>query len=204
MRGVPAAYTTHRTWGIGGIGRRDGFKLHWETVWVQVPHPLPKGDIMALQKYTKEWLEELCASSYSYAEVLRKAGRAQAGGSQETLKKKIVEFGIDVSHFTGQRWKTESNFEEKYTKETLFVKGNQVSNLTLRRYIEKYKLLPYICSCCGCNGSWMGGILSLQLHHKDGDRTNNEVDNLTYLCPNCHAITDSYGGKNNEGQKRVK
>lgn len=50
----------------------------------------------------------------------------------------------------------------------------------------------------------MGGILSLQLHHKDGDRTNNEIDNLTYLCPNCHAITDSYGGKNNEGQKRVK
>ena len=50
---------------------------------------------MALQKYTKEWLEELCASSYSLAEVLRKAGRAQGGGSQETLKKKIKEFNID-------------------------------------------------------------------------------------------------------------
>lgn len=185
-------------------GRRGGFKLRWETVRVQIPHPLPKGDIMSLQKYTKEWLEELCASSYSYAEVLRKAGRAQAGGSQETLKKKIAEFGIDISHFTGQRWKIESNFEEKYSKETLFVKGKDVSNLTLRRYIEKYNLFPYICSCCGCNGEWMGKTLSLQLHHKDGDRTNNEISNLTYLCPNCHAITDSYGGKNNEGQKRVK
>ena len=58
---------------------------------------------MALRKYTKEWLEELCAESYSYAEVLRKAGRAQAGGSQNTLKKKIAEFEIDISHFTGQR-----------------------------------------------------------------------------------------------------
>ena len=46
---------------------------------------------MALKKYTKEWLEELCAESYSYAEVLRKAGRAQAGGSQDTLKKKIAQ-----------------------------------------------------------------------------------------------------------------
>ena len=47
---------------------------------------------MALQKYTKEWLEQLCADSYSFAEVLRKAGRAQAGGSQATLKKKIQEW----------------------------------------------------------------------------------------------------------------
>ena len=153
---------------------------------------------MALQKYTKEWLEELCASSYSLAEVLRKAGRAQGGGSQETLKKKIKEFNIDISHFTGQGWKTNSNFEEKYTITTLFVKGHEVSNLTLRRYIDKDNLIPYICSECGCDGKLRGKILTLQLHHKDGDRTNNELNNLTYLCPNCHAITDSYGGKNNK------
>ena len=46
---------------------------------------------MALRKYDKEWLEELCAESYSLAEVLRKAGRKQAGGSQQTLKNKIAE-----------------------------------------------------------------------------------------------------------------
>lgn len=57
---------------------------------------------MALQKYTKEWLEELCANSYSLAEVLKKAGRKPGGGNQETLKKKIAEFEIDISHFTGQ------------------------------------------------------------------------------------------------------
>ena len=42
-----------------------------------------------LRKYDKEWLEELCKDSYSLAEVLRKAGRKQGGGAQETLKKKI-------------------------------------------------------------------------------------------------------------------
>ena len=47
-------------------------------------------------------------------------------------------------------------------------------------------------------------MLALQLHHIDGDHENNEVSNLTFLCPNCHAITDSYGGKNNIGQERVK
>ena len=158
-----------------------------------------------IKKYTKEWLEELCKNSYSYAEVLRKAGRAQGGGAQETLKKKIKEFQIDISHFTGQRWQNSPNFaEEKYSLETLFVNGINVSNITLKRYIDKYNLLEYKCSECGCNGEWRGKILALQLHHKDGNRLNNTIENLTYLCPNCHAITDNYAGKNNFGQAREK
>lgn len=52
-------------------------------------------------KYTKELLIELCATSYSYAEVLRKAGRKMGGGTIATLKKKIQEYNIDISHFTG-------------------------------------------------------------------------------------------------------
>lgn len=159
---------------------------------------------MALRKYTKEWLEELCSESYSYAEVLRKAGRAQAGGSQNTLKKKIEEYNIDISHFTGQRWQHSPAFQEKYTPENLFVKNSSVSNQTIRKYLDKYELIPYVCSECGCDGNWRGKVLALQLHHKDGDNTNNELDNLIYLCPNCHAITDTYGGKANMGQKRVK
>ena len=161
---------------------------------------------MPKQKYTKEWLEQLCAESYSYAEVLRKAGRAQGGGSQKTLRDKIAEFNIDISHFTGQRWQQAPAFQEKYLPENLFVKTtaeNAVSLTTIRKYLIEYDLKPYRCSECGCNGEWRGKILALQLHHKDGDTTNNELDNLTFLCPNCHAITDNYGGKKNKGQERI-
>ena len=159
---------------------------------------------MALQKYTREWLSELCAESYSYAEVLRKAGRAQAGGAQQTLKKKIAEFNIDVSHFTGQRWQQSPTFQQKYTPENLFVDNSSVSNQTIRKYLLDYNLIPYVCSNCGCDGHWQGQILALQLHHKDGKNTNNQLDNLTFLCPNCHAITENFAGKNNIGQKRIK
>lgn len=153
--------------------------------------------IMPLKRYTKEWLQALCKESFSLAEVLRKAGRAQGGGSQATLRKKIEEWEIDISHFTGQHWRDRPDFAEKYSIETLFVKGKEISNITLRRYIDKDNLIPYKCALCNCDGNWMGYILTLQLHHKDGDRTNNELSNLEYRCPNCHAITDSYGGKNN-------
>jgi hypothetical protein len=43
---------------------------------------------------------------------------------------------------------------------------------------------------------WLGKKIPLELHHKDGDNTNNELSNLELLCPNCHALTDTYRSKN--------
>lgn len=159
---------------------------------------------MTLRKYDKEWLEELCSDSLSLAEVLRKAGRKQGGGSQETLKKKIEEYQIDISHFTGQLWNKGKTKEtdarivsnEKYSLDEIFIKNSQVSQKVLRGYVERHKVIPYVCSICGCTGVWQGGVISLELHHQDGDNHNNEIDNLTYLCPNCHALTENYRGKN--------
>jgi 5-methylcytosine-specific restriction endonuclease McrA len=161
-----------------------------------------------MQAYTKEWLEELCKDSYSYAEVLRKAGR-HGGGSQTTLQKKIKEFGIDVSHFTGQDWHSSPNQEpqkgkEKYVLEEVFTKNSPISRNIVRNYIRRHNLIPYQCSNCGCDGHWQNGLISLQLHHIDGDNTNNELSNLTYLCPNCHALTETYCGKNVKLKKNKK
>lgn len=159
---------------------------------------------MALRKYDKEWLEELCKDSYSLAEVLRKAGRKQAGGNQAALKKKIEEFEIDISHFTGQLWnkgktkETDSRIQSKevYSLEDVFKKDSSVTQKVLRGYVERHSIIEYQCSNCGCDGHWQDGVITLQLHHKDGDNHNNEVSNLEYLCPNCHALTDTYCGKN--------
>ena len=40
------------------------------------------------------------------------------------------------------------------------------------------------------------GIISLEIDHINGDNNDNRIENLHYLCPNCHALTDSYRGKN--------
>ena len=164
-----------------------------------------------LRAYTKEWLEELCADSYSYAEVLSKAGRKQGGGNQSVLKKKIEEFNIDISHFTGQRWydapDKQCNFcnqsKEKYTLEEVFCKNSPVTQKILRGYVERHKILDYKCIKCGCDGNWQDGVISLEIDHIDGDNSNKEISNLRYLCPNCHALTDTYRGRN-IAQKRVR
>ena len=52
-----------------------------------------------------------------------------------------------------------------------------------------------VCECCGAK-EWLNKPINLELHHKDGDRSNCEEDNLELLCPNCHSYTDNYGSKN--------
>ena len=44
--------------------------------------------------------------------------------------------------------------------------------------------------------------IPLQVHHIDGDCTNNKEENLQLLCPNCHSLTDTFGGIN-KNSKRV-
>lgn len=62
---------------------------------------------------------------------------------------------------------------------------------------------PYECDMCGIS-EWHGNKLSLDLDHIDGDTFNNDLNNLRFLCPNCHSTTPTYRGKNiNTGKKKV-
>ena len=51
------------------------------------------------------------------------------------------------------------------------------------------------CECCN-NTEWLGKPISLEVDHINGNSTDHRLDNLKILCPNCHAQTDTYRGKN--------
>lgn len=157
-----------------------------------------------LQAYTEEWLTTLCQESFSYAEVLRKAGRKQSGGNQSHLKKRIEDFGIDTSHFTGQNWRTGLTMatdsritsKEKYSIEEIFIENSKVDRKIIRSYVVRHNLIPYQCSCCGNKGEWLGEKMALELDHINGVSNDHRLNNLRWLCPNCHSITKTYGAKN--------
>jgi hypothetical protein len=55
--------------------------------------------------------------------------------------------------------------------------------------------VEYKCSHCGIN-KWNGKNIVLQIEHKDGNPKNNIIDNVCWLCPNCHTQTATWGFRN--------
>ena len=68
---------------------------------------------------------------------------------------------------------------------------------SLKRRLVNEKRLEYKCECCGLS-EWRGVPLSLNLHHKNGINNDHRIENLSFLCPNCHSITDTFAGKNSK------
>ncbi len=74
-------------------------------------------------------------------------------------------------------------------------------------YKRKLKLLkdgikPHKCELCN-NTEWLSKPIALELHHIDGNSENNNLTNLQMLCPNCHATTPNYRGKNKKSKPKV-
>jgi hypothetical protein len=52
-----------------------------------------------------------------------------------------------------------------------------------------------VCERCGLT-EWMDEPLAMQLHHLNGNGKDNRLENIAFLCPNCHAQTGNWGGRN--------
>ena len=72
----------------------------------------------------------------------------------------------------------------------------------LRRCILKHGLLPYKCDICGIT-EWNNKTLSLELDHINGKNNDNRLENLRFLCPNCHSQTSTYGSRNQQLNSKV-
>jgi DNA-binding CsgD family transcriptional regulator len=79
--------------------------------------------------------------------------------------------------------------------EELFVAGIRRGAFHLKRRLINYGLKEEVCEECGL-ADWQGRPLSLALHHVNGDRLDNRLENLELLCPNCHSQTENFSGRN--------
>lgn len=127
-------------------------------------------------------------------QVCKALGKRGTNTNLRLIKDIINKYNIDISHFNVnylKRYKT-----RKYTIEEIFCKNSKLkTNSELKKHLLKNNFKEYRCECCN-NTEWNGKPIPLQTHHINGDNTDNRIENLQLLCPNCHAITDTYCGKN--------
>lgn len=149
-------------------------------------------------KITKEHFLNVVKSSKSFSEILKHFGMTNKGGNCITLKKRCLEENVDISHIpTGN----DSNRGRKFLKDKTPLKNVLVSNSSfsrshLKKRIISEDVIEYKCEKCGNDGEWMGQKISLHLEHINGVSNDNRLENLCFLCPNCHSQTETYAGKN--------
>ncbi|MEU8784655.1 HNH endonuclease [Streptomyces sp. NPDC048637] len=144
-------------------------------------------------RHTEARLCELVARSHSIAEVVRRLGISPVGGNQAHIGRRIAELGIDTSHFTSARRQ-----HPKAPAHDRLVLGSPADGRTggerLRRALLR-RGVPERCALCATGTKWNGKPLRLEVDHLSGDWWDNRPANLRLLCPNCHAVTDTYRGR---------
>lgn len=152
--------------------------------------------------WSKERIEAVIRDCDSLTQVLNKLNIPRAGNNSATLRKKLEEYNIDYSHFT-YGVKDKKGTENYIPAKTYLGTGKHIQTSKLKEKLFKEGLKKNECENldCPCKGYWLGSPLVCQLHHINGNNTDNRLENLQILCPNCHSQTDNYCGQANKTPK---
>lgn len=132
------------------------------------------------RRYTDQDIITVAARVRSLSSLLRKLGLKVAGGNYDNMRRNLQRLNVDTSHWTGQAWNRDLQTKDynQYTRAT-----------HLKPHVIRSR--GHKCEMCHLE-IWMNKEIMLEIHHIDGDRTNNHDDNLQLLCPNCHATTSNW------------
>ncbi|MGW1530579.1 HNH endonuclease [Streptomyces aureus] len=144
-------------------------------------------------RHTEERLRAAVSVSTSIKGVVRHLGISQVGGNQTHVARRITALGIDTSHFTQARRGTSKSSPGLLLTVRLPENG-RVPGRRLRRELLRSGLEER-CAECGTGPEWNSRPLTLEVDHINGRWWDNRPENLRLLCPNCHAATDTYRGR---------
>ena len=138
---------------------------------------------MSIKNIARDQFIETCRNNLSMA----KAASA-LGLHFNTFKKYALEYNCYKPNQAGRGIK-------KDIKLRIHKIEDYATRASVRKRIMKENLLPYECNECKIS-EWNSKKLSLHLDHINGINGDNRIENLRFLCPNCHSLTETYTGKN--------
>jgi hypothetical protein len=144
---------------------------------------------------TPEELRTMVAESISLAEVLRRLGRPDTGTQRARLRRWVAEDQLTTEHFLGQaHQRGKPRLTSARRPEDILVKqdgGRRTRTVVLRRALRAMGV-PEECADCGIGPEWLGRPMPLEVDHINGDWSDDRLENLRLLCPNCHAVTSTW------------
>ena len=141
-------------------------------------------DLLERKAEILQWVSENRSKAYMAREL---------GCNPKTINPLLERLGIQYDgkqSGKGYEKNREKMTLKEYLEQSKDIQSNKVRIKLLDEGLKEHK-----CECCGLT-TWLNQPIPLELHHKDGNRYNNVLENFELLCPNCHAFTDSYRGKN--------
>lgn len=160
-----------------------------------------------LKKLTLEEIKSAIEKSKSSAEACRILGLSDNGGMTSRFRRLALKHNLDLSHWTGQLWsKGKTCLDDLRIKgideKDIFSAESKVSASWVRNVLKKKNLIEYKCKC-GIIDTWNGEPIDLQLDHINGKRNDHRLENLRWICPNCHSQTNTFCGRNKSSAKKV-
>ncbi|MET9874518.1 HNH endonuclease signature motif containing protein [Actinacidiphila glaucinigra] len=146
-------------------------------------------------------IHRLCTAvgeSTSLAGVIRRLDLPDNGTSRRRVKRVIAEQALSTAHFTGQAHArgvpSPRRKEAEEILRLLAPDSARAGRRMLHRALQE-KGVPYECGACGTGPAWQGLTITLEIDHVNGDRLDNRIGNLRYLCPSCHSQTAGFAGR---------
>lgn len=132
------------------------------------------------------------ADALSMADAIRSMAEEPTSSTYGRATRTVAAYQIDTSHLQpGEAGRQKRHVPDR----DFFVTGVLRAGSALKRRLITSGLREHRCVRCG-GTAWEGSPIPLEIDHIDGDRTNNQLENLRLMCPNCHALTPTYRGRN--------
>lgn len=150
------------------------------------------------RSWTDEDLRKAVSSSSSIRGVIKSLGLVPAGGNYVQVSARIKYLGLNSTHFKGRGWNKGTTYHTNTRPdlESILVLGSTIQSYKLKKRLYEVGLKLPMCELCGWAQKSVDGRVPLELDHINGNHSDNCLENLRVLCPNCHSLQPTHRGKN--------